>query len=178
MPLKDPVPSSNNENWRWEITNFAEIRTKIAAQALLMRNMNLGCEKRNSADGTYDYRHIRKEEFVHYAWVLDGVPKVFVKSKAFREDLRDRTWITKVLKSAYNCNVETVVLTNGAEWRVYKVSGPTLSKAKFLFKFNAVTDPTEQISEKLARIIREGMALGKNSPEQGRVELVDFRGQR
>jgi predicted type IV restriction endonuclease len=68
-----------------------------------------------------EYRHNAADNPVDYALFLNRSPVLFVEAKPLGHDLDDRKWIVQTINYANVAGVDWCVLTNGAEWRFYKV---------------------------------------------------------
>lgn len=81
-----------------------------------------------------EYRHHAKDNPVDFSLMHDGAPVLFVEAKGLGENLNDRKWITQTHAYAHACGVSWAVLTNGIEWRVYKVSMQGQAEDKLLLQ--------------------------------------------
>ncbi|MCE6972810.1 type I restriction enzyme HsdR N-terminal domain-containing protein [Cereibacter sphaeroides] len=107
-----------------------------------------------------EYRHQPSDNPVDVALFLQRSPALFVEAKALGVDLDDRKWITQTLNYANIVNVDWCVLTNGAEWRVYKVHAPVEAEEKLFFTVRLDGDaPVEDLAAKLELISRERMRV-------------------
>jgi hypothetical protein len=68
-----------------------------------------------------EYRHNTADNPVDYALFLNRSPVLFVEAKPLGHALDDRKWIVQTINYANAAGVDWCVLTNGAEWRIYKV---------------------------------------------------------
>ena len=68
-----------------------------------------------------EYRHKSADNPVDYALFLNRSPVLFVEAKPLGQSLEDRKWIVQTINYANAAGVDWCVLTNGAEYRVYKV---------------------------------------------------------
>ncbi len=68
-----------------------------------------------------EYRHNSADNPVDYALFLNRLPVLFVEAKPLGHSLDDRRWIVQTINYANAAGVDWCVLTNGAEWRIYKV---------------------------------------------------------
>ena len=68
-----------------------------------------------------EYRHAAAHNPVDYALFLQGIPILFVEAKAFGVNLDDPKPLLQTLNYANAAGVDWCVLTNGAEWKIYKV---------------------------------------------------------
>lgn len=77
-----------------------------------------------------EYRHASADNPVDYALFLHGSPSLFVEAKALGVSLDDRKPLLQTLNYANTAGVDWCVLTNGAEWRIYKVHAPVAAEEK------------------------------------------------
>jgi hypothetical protein len=77
-----------------------------------------------------EYRHASADNPVDYALFLHGTPTLFVEAKALGVSLDDRKPLLQTLNYANAAGVDWCVLTNGAEWRIYKVHAPVAAEEK------------------------------------------------
>ena len=77
-----------------------------------------------------EYRHTSADNPVDYALFLHGAPALFVEGKALGVSLDDRKPLLQTLNYANAAGVDWCVLTNGAEWRIYKVHAPVAAEEK------------------------------------------------
>jgi predicted type IV restriction endonuclease len=77
-----------------------------------------------------EYRHASADNPVDYALFLHGSPSLFVEAKALGVSLDDRKPLVQTLNYANAAGVDWCVLTNGAEWRIYKVHAPVAAEDK------------------------------------------------
>jgi len=68
-----------------------------------------------------EYRHNTADNPVDYALFLNRSPVLFVEAKPLGHSLDDRKWIVQTINYANAAGVDWCALTNGAEWRIYKV---------------------------------------------------------
>lgn len=77
-----------------------------------------------------EYRHASSDNPVDYALLLHGSPALFVEAKALGVSLDDRKPLLQTLNYANTAGVDWCVLTNGAEWRIYKVHAQVAAEEK------------------------------------------------
>jgi hypothetical protein len=98
-----------------------------------------------------EYRHNAADNPVDYALLLNRSPVLFVEAKPLGHTLDDRKWIVQTINYANAAGVDWCVLTNGAEWRIYKVHAQVDAEQKL---FAAVTiDRTEELGDAI-RVLR------------------------
>jgi hypothetical protein len=106
-----------------------------------------------------EYRHSAGDNPVDYALFLQGAPVLFVEAKALDVTLDDRKPLVQTLNYANAAGVDWCVLTNGAEYRIYKVHAP-VEAAEKLFLDVRLDDPSgnlEPLSEALSLLSRDRM---------------------
>lgn len=91
-----------------------------------------------------EYRHNASDNPVDYALFLQSVPVLFVEAKALDVTLDDRKPLVQTLNYANAAGVDWCVLTNGAEYRIYKVHAPVEAEEK-LFLTVRLDDPYESL---------------------------------
>lgn len=105
-----------------------------------------------------EYRHNPSDNPVDYALFLSRTPVLFVEAKALGETLAERRWMVQTINYANTSGVEWCVLTNGNEYRFYKVHAQVQVEEK-LFLSVVIDDdtPTRSKARKLGLISREQM---------------------
>jgi predicted type IV restriction endonuclease len=105
-----------------------------------------------------EYRHNASDNPVDYALFLNRSPVLFVEAKPLGHALDDRKWIVQTINYANAAGVDWCVLTNGAEWRIYKVHAQVEADQKL---FTAVKiDAPEKLDDAvrvLSLLSRENM---------------------
>jgi hypothetical protein len=105
-----------------------------------------------------EYRHGPGDNPVDCALFLQRSPALFVEAKALGIDLDDRKWLQQVLNYANNAGVDWCVLTNGDEYRIYKVHAPVEAEEKLFLSIRVDDEePVEARARKFALISRERM---------------------
>jgi predicted type IV restriction endonuclease len=105
-----------------------------------------------------EYRHNTADNPVDYALFLNRSPVLFVEAKPLGHSLDDRKWVVQTINYANAAGVDWCVLTNGSEWRIYKVHAQVEADRK-LFAAVAIDRP-ETINEAarvLCLLTRENM---------------------
>lgn len=97
-----------------------------------------------------EYRHTSGDNPVDCALFISGKPVLFVESKPLNADLSERKWIAQTINYANTAGVQWCVLTNGAEWRVYKTHHEADVEDK-LFKSLSLRDG--QVSREIAEFL-------------------------
>lgn len=90
----------------------------------------LGWDLQDVEEVRSEYRHASADNPVDYALFLHGIPTLFVEAKALGVSLDDRKPLLQTLNYANAAGVDWCVLTNGAEWRIYKVHAPVAAEEK------------------------------------------------
>lgn len=105
-----------------------------------------------------EYRHKSSDNPVDCALFLQRAPVLFVEAKALQENMSDRRWIVQTINYANTSGVDWCVLTNGDEWRFYKVHAPVEAEEKLFLTVKMDDDePAEARARKLALISRADM---------------------
>lgn len=108
-----------------------------------------------------EYRHKTSDNPVDYALFLQSAPVLFVEAKALDITLDDRRPLVQTLNYANTAGVDWCVLTNGAEYRIYKVHAPVEAEEK-LFLTIQIDDPSgnlEPLAEALSLLSRDRMRV-------------------
>lgn len=111
-----------------------------------------------------EYRHKPADNPVDYALFLNRSPVLFVEAKPLSNSLSDRKWIIQTLNYANAAGVDWCVLTNGAEYRFYKVHAQVEADQK-LFASVVLDDP-----DALPDVIRVLSLIGR---ENMRARAID-----
>ncbi|WP_018638772.1 restriction system modified-DNA reader domain-containing protein [Parafrankia elaeagni] len=109
-----------------------------------------------------EYRYGGSANPVDYALLLRRRPCLFIEAKGLGEDLGQLRWATQILSYASAAGVRWVVLTNGAEWRIYNAHAPVPVEQK-LYR---TVRPAESTDE-AARVLE---LLGKDVLGSDRIE--------
>lgn len=118
----------------------------------------LGWATREVEEVRNEYRHERADNPVDVALFLNRTPVLFVEAKALGESLDERRWMVQTINYANTSGVEWCVLTNGNEYRFYKVHAQVQVEDKLFIAIVLDDDtPTELKARKLALIGRERM---------------------
>lgn len=100
----------------------------------------LGWDLHDVEEVRSEYRHMASDNPVDYALFLQGAPALFVEAKALGMSLDDRKPLIQTLNYANAAGVDWCALTNGSEWRIYKVHAPVAAEEK-LFLTVCLDDP-------------------------------------
>ncbi|WP_431299405.1 hypothetical protein [Tabrizicola sp. BL-A-41-H6] len=90
----------------------------------------LGWDLHDVEEVRSEYRHASADNPVDYALFLGGRSVLFVEAKALDVSLDDRKPLLQTLNYANAAGVDWCVLTNGAEWRIYKVHAQVAAEEK------------------------------------------------
>lgn len=101
-----------------------------------------------------EYRHKPSDNPVDYALFSAGRPVLFIEAKALSKNLDDRKWISQTINYANTANVEWTVLTNGAEWRVYKTHARVEADEKLFYTTNLTQQSAEDVVTHLAPLCK------------------------
>lgn len=102
----------------------------------------LGWDLEDVEEVRSEYRHASADNPVDYALFLHASPSLFVEAKALGVSLDDRKPLLQTLNYANAAGVDWCVLTNGAEWRIYKVHAPVAAEEKLFLSVRLDgTDP-------------------------------------
>jgi hypothetical protein len=97
---------------------------------------------------------------VDYALLISRVPRVFVEAKGFAENLDDPRWGNQIVGYATNAGVEWVVLTNGADWRIYNAHAPVPFESK-LFRQARLEAGVDDAADVLGLLGRENIRCNR-----------------
>jgi hypothetical protein len=105
-----------------------------------------------------EYRHKSSDNPVDVALFLQRAPVLFVEAKALSENMSDRKWLVQTINYANTSGVDWCVLTNGDEWRFYKVHAPVEAESKLFLALQIDSDEDPKVlAKKLALISRSDM---------------------
>jgi len=125
----------------------------------------LGWDLQDVEEVRSEYRHVSADNPVDYALFLRGSPALFVEAKALGVSLDDRKPLLQTLNYANTAGVDWCVLTNGAEWRIYKVHAPVAAEEKLF-----LTVRLEETGTEAATIASTLLLLSK---ERMRARAID-----
>jgi hypothetical protein len=105
-----------------------------------------------------EYRHNTADNPVDYALFLNRSPVLFVEAKPLGHSLDDRKWVVQTINYANAAGVDWCVLTNGSDWRIYKVHAQVEADRK-LFAAVSIDRPEAlaDASRVLCLLTRENM---------------------
>lgn len=121
----------------------------------------LGWDTSDVEEVKSEYRHKTSDNPVDYALFLQSAPVLFVEAKALDITLDDRRPLVQTLNYANTAGIDWCVLTNGAEYRIYKVHAPVEAEEK-LFLTIQLDDPSgnlEPLAEALSLLSRDRMRV-------------------
>lgn len=110
-----------------------------------------------------EYKVKRKDRPMDYALFRDREPVLIIEAKALKEDAGDRRWAQQVMGYATVAGVPWVLLTNGAEYRLYNALAPVPVDKK-LFRSANVVDQPEQATDLLSLL--EKARMGERDLDQ------------
>ena len=118
----------------------------------------LGWDLHDVEEVRSEYRHASADNPVDYALFLHGTPALFVEAKALGISLDDRKPLLQTLNYANAAGVDWCVLTNGVEWRIYKVHAQVAAEDKLFLtaRLDADLDP-DSIATTLSLLSRNRM---------------------
>lgn len=151
------------EMLREQIRGYRERRTRLTEsdtlRVLILPLLRvLGWDLDDLDEVKSEYRHTTSDNPVDYALFLQRVPVLFVEAKALAERLDERKPLTQTLNYANVAGVDWCVLTNGAEFRIYKVHAPVEAEEKLFLTVRLDDDePADAKAQKLALISRDRM---------------------
>jgi predicted type IV restriction endonuclease len=119
----------------------------------------LGWDLQDVEEVRSEYRHASADNPVDYALFLHGTPALFVEAKALGVSLDDRKPLLQTLNYANAAGVDWCVLTNGAEWRIYKVHAPVAAEEKLFLtaRLDETAEDPGPIAATLSLLSRERM---------------------
>lgn len=131
----------------------------------------LGWDIHDLGEVNREYRFGPSANPVDYALLLLGRPRLFVEAKGLGEDLSQLRWATQVLSYATAAGVRWVVLTNGAEWRIYNAHAPVPVEQK-LYRSVRIADGPGAAAGVLALLSKDAMSRDRIE-DLWRSEFVD-----
>ena len=118
----------------------------------------LGWDLQDLDEVKTEYRHKAADNPVDCALFLQRLPVLFVEAKALSGRLDERKWLLQTLNYANGAGVDWCVLTNGDEYRIYKVHAPVEAEDKLFLTIRLVDDtPASLRAQQLALISRDRM---------------------
>jgi predicted type IV restriction endonuclease len=115
-----------------------------------------------------EYRHNTADNPVDYALFLNRSPVLFVEAKPLGHDLNDRKWVVQTINYANAAGVDWCVLTNGSEWRIYKVHAQVEADRK-LFAAASIDWPGRGSSGRMGCRCKPGRAA-RTLPSRGAIQ--------
>lgn len=117
------------------IENYRERRVRLtesdSIRVLILPVLKtLGWDLHDVEEVRSEYRHMASDNPVDYALFLHSAPILFVEAKALGMSLDDRKPLIQTLNYANAAGVDWCALTNGSEWRIYKVHAPVAAEEK------------------------------------------------
>ena len=156
--LKDSA--TRLDDYRRHHTHLGEENTKAALIEPVLRS--LGWNTSDIEEVCREYRRLSNDNPVDYALLLQRTPRLFVEAKDLGANLADHKWANQTISYTTQAGVQWVVLTDGAEWRVFNAHAPVPIEQK-LFR-------TVRIDEDLdgAKTVLE--LLSKDNMREMRIE--------
>ncbi len=113
-----------------------------------------------------EYRNHTSDNPADYALLLLGKPRLLVEAKGLAERLDDPRWANQTIAYATAAGVGWVVLTNGAEWRIYNAHAPVPLEQKLFRSINLrkVRDEGDDVAVRVLGL------LAKESMRDNRIE--------
>jgi hypothetical protein len=108
-----------------------------------------------------EYRRRPSDNPVDYALMLLRTPRLFIEAKGLGENLDDTKWANQTISYAAVAGIEWVVLTDGAEWRVFNAHAPVPVEQKLFRSVNV-----EDVDAALELL----SLLGKDNMRENRIE--------
>jgi len=165
MPVDDLLSTLKDcatrlDDYRRHHTHLGEENTKAALIEPVLRS--LGWNTSDIEEVCREYRRLSNDNPVDYALLLQRTPRLFVEAKDLGANLADHKWANQTISYATQAGVQWVVLTDGAEWRVFNAHAPVPIEQK-LFR-------TVRIDEDLdgAKTVLE--LLSKDNMREMRIE--------
>ena len=148
------------DDFRSHHTQLGEENTKAALIEPVLKA--LGWDTSNPDEVHHEYRRLSNDNPVDYALLLLRTPRLFLEAKDLWANLGDPKWSIQFISYATAAGVQWVVLTNGAEWRVYNAHAPVPIEQK-LFR-------TVRIDEDLDSAYSVLQLLSKDNIREMRIE--------
>ncbi len=117
----------------------------------------LGWDIQNPDEVHREYRRRPVDNPVDYALLLLRNPRLLVEAKGIGERLDDPKWANQTIAYATAAGVEWVVLTNGAEWRIYN-SHATVPLEQKLFQVVRLRDDVDHAAVVLQLLSKDNMS--------------------
>lgn len=152
---------------------IGEENTKVGLIAPILEG--LGWDIHDPDEVHHEFRRKPNDNPVDYALMLQRIPKVLVEAKGVGEHLEDHKWLTQTLTYATAAVVEWVVLTNGAEWRIYNAYAQVPPEQK-LFRVVKLHDGADEATSVLQLLSKDNMSENRIA-ELWRAYFVDQRVQ-
>jgi len=117
----------------------------------------LGWDIRDSDEVHREFKPTTKDNPVDYALNVLRKPKLLVETKPLGENLADRKWVGQILGYAAVAGVDWCVLTDGDEYRIYKVNVPLDADEKLFFQMRLSNCPEAEVTKTLTYISRSNL---------------------
>lgn len=116
----------------------------------------LGWDLLDPEEVNREYRRRGADNPVDYALLLLRTPRLFVEAKGIGENIDDPRWANQTIAYAAVAGVEWVVLTDGAQWRIYNAHAPVPVEDKLFRSVDVAADPDGAV-ELLELLSKENM---------------------
>lgn len=123
----------------------------------------LGWDTEDMEDVQREYKVKPRDKPVDYALLTLRNVRLFIEAKALGGDLDDRRWANQIMGYATVAGVEWIVLTNGAEYRIYNAHAPVAVEEK---EFRRVHVKDHRSAVETLEL------LAKNRLEDNRIEVL------
>jgi hypothetical protein len=119
----------------------------------------------------HEYRRLSNDNPVDYALLLLRTPRLFLEAKDLWANLADPKWSIQFIAYATAAGVQWVVLTNGAEWRVYNAHAPVPIEQK-LFRTVRIDEDLDSAYSVLELLSKDNMR-GMRIEDMWKVSFID-----
>ena len=93
--------------------------------------------------------------------MFDGAPKLSLEAKALGTDLDQKEWINQACNNAYQTGAPWALLTDGAEYRLFRIRGTHELRDSMLLSFN-INDPDREATLRNLKLISREMHVDKD----------------
>ena len=142
------------DDFRSHHTQLGEENTKAALIEPVLKA--LGWDTSNPDEVHHEYRRLSNDNPVDYALLLLRTPRLFLEAKDLWANLADPKWSIQFISYATAAGVQWVVLTNGAEWRVYNAHAPVPIEQK-LFRTVRIDEDLDSAYSVLELLSKDNM---------------------
>jgi hypothetical protein len=142
------------DDYRRHRTHLGEENTKAALIEPVLRS--LGWNTSDIEEVCREYRRLSNDNPVDYALLLQRAPRLFVEAKDLGANLADHKWANQTIAYATQAGVQWVVLTDGAEWRVFNAHAPVPIEEK-LFRTVRIDEDLDSAKTVLELLSKDNM---------------------